>query len=124
MQIIEFSSYLEFCKAFDFDNNAIKIHSKIILRENELIFKVGSWRAEIYINSKRYLHREGGPAYITRSSCIWYKNGLKHRACGPAVIDDAVRSYYLEGKRLDRASFFETLSRREKFKAAFNLDEW
>jgi hypothetical protein len=47
------------------------------------------------------LHREGGPAYISRGGTrSWWVNGKRHRLEGPAVIRfDTYQSWYINGKR-------------------------
>jgi hypothetical protein len=37
-----------------------------------------------YLNGK--LHREDGPAIITKNDMLWYLNGKRHREDGPAII--------------------------------------
>jgi hypothetical protein len=54
---------------------------------------------------KRYLdgklHRDDGPAWITRDGLvIWFCNGLQHRTGGPAVMrPDGALEWYLHGQR-------------------------
>lgn len=60
---------------------------------------------EVYKNAQGKLHRIYGPAYISKRYQIekWYKDGILHRANGPAVIHKNSRIWYYEGKlhRLD-----------------------
>lgn len=48
-----------------------------------------------------YMHRDNGPAYITRGKKIqkWFVNGRCHRLNGPAEIWYDIKSWYVKGKR-------------------------
>ena len=46
------------------------------------------------------LHREVGPAYISKDCQAWYREGKYHREDGPAVIDiNGFKAWYFNGKR-------------------------
>lgn len=66
---------------------------------------------------------------------IWFKNGLYHRADGPAMIsrlyrgtsfgaDFGPKRWYFNGKEMEPMELFEMLTDEEKEKAIWNLDQW
>ena len=46
------------------------------------------------------LHREDGPALITRTFKRWYKNGNLHRDDGPAVEGPGKQEWYQDGHKM------------------------
>lgn len=69
-------------------------HSSFVV----LVDKHGTTR---YLNEFGHLHRDGDlPALICNAGQKeWYKNGLRHRDNGPAVISTTQESYYKYGSR-------------------------
>ena len=47
-------------------------------------------------------HRLGGPAYISGGYRAWYKDGLRHREDGPAIISPAGSEYWYQNDQLHR----------------------
>ncbi len=65
---------------------------------------------------------------------FWFRDGLFHRADGPAVISHYCETtgfgaktqnrWYWYGKEMTPMELFERLSEEEKEKAVWNLDQW
>ena len=55
------------------------------------------------------LHREDGPAYISRDYCFWYKEGKIHREDGYAVISEKHNEYhyYLDDMHYSKEDYEE-----------------
>ena len=73
------------------------------------------------------LHRKDGPAVIWSNGYQeWYLNGRLHRKDGPAIISHNGEKYwwYLHGVRVSPEEVFNRMTKEQKMKAAFNLDEW
>ena len=76
-----------------------------------------------YLNGR--LHREDGPAVINSNYQAWYFRGQLHRADGPAYIQfDGFQSWFLRGVQVSAWEVFNKMTKEQKIKAAFNLDEW
>ena len=56
--------------------------------------------AKMWFDSNRQLHRDKGPAYVTKDVMQWYKNGKCHREDGPAVVfkGSNTRGWFLDGE--------------------------
>ena len=80
------------------------------------------------------LHREDGPAYIDYygDDNLWEETyflyGLPHREDGPAYIkyyfDGSIESssYFINGKKLTKEQWFQQLSKSNKLKFAFGIN--
>ena len=68
------------------------------------------------------LHRLDGPAYIDYDGEEdWYKDGHFHREDGPArICNDGSKDYWLNGFRLSKEKWWESISDEMKIKALFN----
>lgn len=63
-------------------------------------------------------HRDFGPAYISKTSQIWYRNGEKHRDNGPAIErTDGSLQWFKNGKlhREDGPAIIKTNSRQKSY---------
>lgn len=90
--------------------NISKIHDKLFCSNNKLseilAFAIYRTRVIKHPNGVSWfknglLHRDNGPAVITKSGTKeWYKRGKLHRTDGPAVEDDKLKNYeyWYEGK--------------------------
>ena len=60
-----------------------------------------------YYNSAGYLHRDEGPAVITRSGTkMWFQNGWLHRIGKPAVVYPNGNGYwYLHGEEYTKSEY-------------------
>ena len=72
------------------------------------------------------LHREDGPAVIyPDGSQYWYLHGQLHREDGPAIINpDGYQAWYLHDVQVSAEEVFSKMTKEQKMKAIFNLDEW
>ena len=72
------------------------------------------------------LHREDGPAIIhPDGSQYWYLHGKRHREDGPAIINpDGKQAWYLHGVEVSAEELFSKMTKEQKMKAVFNLDQW
>lgn len=58
-----------------------------------------------FLNNKKKLHREDGPAYITTWGIYWSINDVLHRTDGPAAIENSGETFWVNGKLLSRVEF-------------------
>lgn len=68
-----------------------------------IVYKVRKTHATEKWFHNNVLHRENGPAVISKRGThfSWYRNGLRHRDDGPALIDlkSGAEYYYINGKK-------------------------
>jgi len=58
-------------------------------------------------------HREDGPAVIVGDSKFWYYNGLLHREDGPAIISpNGVKTYYIHGMLVDNLKVYQSKEKK------------
>lgn len=60
-------------------------------------------------------HREDGPAIIHKDTKVWLKDGKLHRLDGPAIEDPAgPKQYWIDGQRLPPKEYKKEIARRKR----------
>lgn len=61
---------------------------------------------QLFFNSVGHLHNEDGPAIITKEGRReYYRNNLRHREDGPAVMHGQICEFWLFGKQITKEKF-------------------
>ncbi len=53
----------------------------------------------------------------------YFKNGVMHNECGPALKNGDKFSYYINGRRFSKEKYIENISENNKIKIVFN-ENW
>jgi len=54
--------------------------------------------SEVWYKGKK-VHRDDGPAYVSRTGKKWYCEGKVHRTDGPAIVhEDGTKFYFIHGE--------------------------
>lgn len=71
------------------------------------------------------IHRNDGPAFFGNWYVEWWSYGQVHREDGPAVIFKSGGVYfYLNGKRLSKEEWFNSVPERQKERMIWDVDFW
>jgi hypothetical protein len=78
----------------------IKVFSKYVQREGELIKVASQGQVEYFDNVRGYPHNENGPAVYANGNKHWYIHGQRHRVDGPAAVyANGNKHWYIHGQR-------------------------
>ena len=70
------------------------------------------FRVVVWYDEAHRFHRENGPAFISYEIISWYRNGLRHREDGPAVVfsDGSSVAYFLNNECLSESKWKERVA--------------